>query len=194
MGGVGSGSYPRWKRKGVVEAAPGLNVLDLNKHGALGAGRRTTWAWSGGMSVSIEARDSFLRLSYNVRLNGGPWHRVEESITISWTKCNYGGSRPWMHCPQCQRRVVILYLTGRFLCRRCGNLSYQTQNERCPGFRLLMRARKIRQRLGMNPDSDAPIIWKPKWMRWHTFSRLALKERAIQERAWGMIGSSLPWR
>ena len=34
---------------------------------------------------------------------------VPQQIRVSWTGCNYGGARPWMHCPLCQRRIARLF-------------------------------------------------------------------------------------
>jgi hypothetical protein len=31
-------------------------------------------------------------------------------IRLSWTPCHFGGQRPWLHCPHCQRRVARLFL------------------------------------------------------------------------------------
>ena len=32
-----------------------------------------------------------------------------QGIRVSWTRCNYGGVRPRLHCPHCQRRVARLF-------------------------------------------------------------------------------------
>ena len=50
-------------------------------------------------------------------------------IRASWTRLHFGGDRPWLHCPHCERRVAKLYrgLAGYF-CRACvGNPPYATQ-------------------------------------------------------------------
>ena len=52
----------------------------------------------------------------------------EQAVRIVSTRCNYGGLRAWFVCPQCGRRVGVLYrkpLLTHFLCRHCQNLSYQ---------------------------------------------------------------------
>jgi len=52
----------------------------------------------------------------------------EQAVRIVSTRCNYGGLRAWFVCPQCNRRVGVLYrkpLLTHFLCRHCQNLSYQ---------------------------------------------------------------------
>jgi hypothetical protein len=53
---------------------------------------------------------------------------ITERIGIEWTPCNYGGTRPWWSCPQCDRRCAIVYAVGvrPFMCRLCANLTYET--------------------------------------------------------------------
>ncbi len=49
-------------------------------------------------------------------------------ILISYSKCNYGGSRKWLVCPKCNRRTGLLYrkpIQALFLCRICHNLTYE---------------------------------------------------------------------
>jgi hypothetical protein len=42
---------------------------------------------------------------------------VPQQIPVSWTQCNYGGSRPWLHC-LCGRRVARLFKgLGGYYCR-----------------------------------------------------------------------------
>src|SRR5215831_15053920 len=31
-----------------------------------------------------------------------------QQIRVSWSRCHFGGGRPWLHCPYCQRRVARL--------------------------------------------------------------------------------------
>ena len=181
------------RRKRTVESLRRIDVRDLARSNSLSPGTMSTMSW-GEDSILFRVRGDSVRFEFASRINGGPWENHKISVLLTHTRCHLGGRRVWFSCPRCGGRCAILFLLNGLQCRKCADLAYETQNERCPGFRLLMRARKIRQQLGMDPDSDAPIIWKPKWMRWHTFSRLALRERGIQQRAWAMIGSSLPWR
>jgi len=62
-----------------------------------------------------------LHLSYRVRVAGGDWEDVAETVRIS---CRFGGTRPYFICPgvvngiPCCQRVVKLHGSGRyFLCR-----------------------------------------------------------------------------
>ena len=56
-------------------------------------------------------------------------HSVPQHIRASWTRLHFGGDRPRLHCPHCERRVAKLYrgLAGYF-CRACvGNPPYATE-------------------------------------------------------------------
>lgn len=62
---------------------------------------------------------------------------VEEDITLSKMQCHFGGVRWWMHCPisrggaSCDRRTAILFMVGgRFGCRYCHYLTYESQKVR----------------------------------------------------------------
>jgi hypothetical protein len=103
-----------WWRRYRKDSSVGVRVL-----GDLGVG---------GRAYTVE-------LSYSWGLDG---HREDISypISLSWTPCNFGGSRPWFVCPgvvngvSCEQRVGKLYLKGRyFLCRHCHNLTYSSQQE-----------------------------------------------------------------
>jgi hypothetical protein len=51
-------------------------------------------------------------------------------VRLSQTKVNNGGSRFWLHCPICDRRVTILYFHPykRIIgCRKCLNLEYKSR-------------------------------------------------------------------
>ena len=53
-----------------------------------------------------------------------------QQIQLTSTKCNYGGSRIWFICPNCQNRIGALYCkpsSDEFVCRNCNNLKYQLQ-------------------------------------------------------------------
>jgi hypothetical protein len=53
---------------------------------------------------------------------------VPQQVPVSWTSCNYGGARPWLHC-LCGRRVARLFKGfGGYFCRPCcGNPVYESQ-------------------------------------------------------------------
>ncbi len=93
-------------------------------------------------------------------------------IPIETTSCNYGGTRHWFLCPipNCNRRSKKLYLhpKGIFICRKCLNLAYSSQNKSAIN-RIIDKKWDLVQKLGA--DSDI-LIYKPKRMHQKTFDRM----------------------
>ena len=113
-----------------------------------------------------------------MRIGGGEWEDVAETVRIVRVPCRFGGSRPYFICPgvvngiSCGRRVAKLHGPGRyFLCRHCYRLAHASQSEGA-WDRTLRRANKIRQRLGGDPGMAAPFPSKPKGMWRRTYERL----------------------
>lgn len=112
-------------------------------------------------------RATLLSNSYQVEYNGGSY-----SIPYEKQACNYGGFRYFFHCPQCDKRMRILYCKdGKFLCRKCLNLCYFTQILR-PSERCLVMTGKIEKYLENKAGS---LDRKPPWMKYKTFE--ALREK-----------------
>jgi hypothetical protein len=97
-------------------------------------------------------------------------HECLEGIApLTWTRCNFGGWRPWFVCPGCGGRVAILYWHEKeemsdgelLLCRSCLDLGYQSQREG-PIVRAKRRADKALRRLG-------PHGSRPKGMHHSTY-------------------------
>ena len=98
---------------------------------------------------------------------------VSQQIRVSWTRCNYGGVRPWLHCPHCNRRVAILLKgMGGYFCRACvGNPIYESQR-RSNKARAYLQAYRLRQRLdGSRPVLD-PVPNRPYRMKRKTYRRI----------------------
>ncbi len=62
---------------------------------------------------------------------------VDDDVLLSKTQCHFGGVRWWMHCPvlrnslPCNRRTAILFMVGgRFGCRDCHDLTYESRKIR----------------------------------------------------------------
>ena len=63
-------------------------------------------------------------------------------IPIEKQPCNYGGSRYFLHCPKCNRRMRFLYCDkGMFACRKCLKIGYFTQRLR-PSIRCIIMENK----------------------------------------------------
>jgi len=181
MGGFGSGR-PGGSGRGTVEAYRSIDVNRLHKTGCLRAGWAGSWQWTHDgekvAPINLRAEEDCLHLTYRVRVGGGKWEDVDETVRIVRASCCFGGSRPYFICPgvvngsACGRRVVKLYGPGRyFLSRHCYRLAHASQGE---GMwdRTLRRANKIRQRLGGDPGGMTPFPPKPKGMWGKTYERL----------------------
>lgn len=52
---------------------------------------------------------------------------LNQNIEITQTQCNFGGQRFWFVCPNCNKRVGVLYrkpISEIILCRECHGLKY----------------------------------------------------------------------
>ena len=194
MGGYGSGKT-EWRAK--AEQALKLNINQLKKHCDLKPGYSFTWRWtwnSGESSnITIITRDNALELSYRVRNTGEEWQDRHQHVMLEHTECNFGGTRPWLICPQCFKRVGVLYFRGLFLCRHCSRVAYSSKSENLPD-RMLRKANKMRDRLGADYGLHKPIR-RPKGMHWNKFWRLNDDVETLESRAiilkFGMVRRSL---
>jgi hypothetical protein len=119
MGGTGSG-----RRRGegsmrvTTDEVPALDVRDLKRKGLIAAGQER---------VGVVTR---FRKRSRANLAPGEKRIVElvAHLRLTWTPCNYGGSRPWILCDGCGRRVAIVYgPASPPLCRLCRGLIYASQ-------------------------------------------------------------------
>lgn len=87
------------------------------------------------------------------------------SIPVTFTRCNYGGRRPWFLCPLCGRRCAILHVPpyGGIGCRMCLDLGY-TSELVTVDHRLRLRQQKLERGLG-------PHRTRPKGMHQRTYER-----------------------
>lgn len=53
-----------------------------------------------------------------------------ETVSIDWVPQRLGGRRAWWICPACQRRCGVLFhlLRGKWRCRRCSTITYESSN------------------------------------------------------------------
>lgn len=178
MGGYGSG---RSSYKQKAEDCRSLDVNRLHREGCLDDGRMGHWVWSRNDEevgrIGYQSNGGRLDLSYRVRLFGGDWESVTQSVPIDRASCHFGGHRPYFRCPgvvngrHCGRRVGKLFSGGKyFLCRHCYDVAYSSQSE--PRHdRMLRRANKLRMELGGEPGSAHWIAPKPKGMWQRTYQR-----------------------
>ncbi|HXB76347.1 MAG TPA: hypothetical protein VNX23_02865 [Bradyrhizobium sp.] len=104
-----------------------------------------------------------------------------QNIRVTWTPCNFGGTRPWMHCPHCNRRLARLFkgLAGYF-CRDCvGNPPYESQL-RNDMARIYLRAYRLRERIGGGRPVIDPIRERPYRMWRKTYDRIRAEIEGLE--------------
>jgi hypothetical protein len=106
---------------------------------------------------------------------------VPQQVRVSWTRCNYGGTRPWLHCPHCNGRVAILLKgMGGYFCRACiGNPIYESQR-RSKKARAYLKAYRLRQRLGGSRPVLDPLPNRPYRMQRKTYGRLCTQIERLE--------------
>lgn len=167
----------RAKEKSATEDHRALDIRGLHRAGVLAQGRSCSLEWKrrgvvvGSIGVYVEMLTR-LRLRYQLTRQGQTEGK-DYPVTITWTPCHLGGSRPWFLCPCCGRRVAKLYSSKLFACRHCLRLNYASQqaNRR---DRAADRSRNLRYALGCDEGFfclPAECIQKPKSMHWRTFNR-----------------------
>jgi hypothetical protein len=96
---------------------------------------------------------------------------MHEVVRFRETDTEFGGCRRWFACPRCSRACRVLFGGGRFLCRSCRGLRYQSQNESA-WSRATSRAQKLRMRLRGSANLMEPFPARPKHMQHRTYARL----------------------
>lgn len=164
-----------------------IDVRFLQKRGYLLPGAVFTLSWSrNGERIGwIQCRSNAeaVILTYKHRSGYEEWKDEEYPVRITYTRCNFGGGRPWFLCPArgCGRRVAVLYGGRIFACRRCHQLVYECQRE-APHYRALRKAQNISIRLG-GTGCIYDMVFKPKGMHTRTFERLQRKYAYAVRRA-----------
>lgn len=143
-----------------------LDIRKINRAGALEVGLYSRTA-----NVEIHADTNRVSLNYRCENQVGEWREYRYAVNLDWTPCNYGGKRPWWVCPDCGKRVAILYGGRRFACRHCHDLTYKSTRT-APGSEHYARANKVRMRLGWGGGVASPMGDRPKGMHWKTYLRL----------------------
>ena len=205
MGGLGSGRRRYSSRSGrrtAGESLP-LDVREIYRAGHLVPGTYESLHWyrrghgesmeaakKRGAGISYFAQEDGVTLRYVYRGD-----KVSQTVRVEWTKCHYGGGRAWWRCPNCSRRVAVLYAPGKFFaCRHCYGLCYDSQRE-ARDARGMRAARKIRERLGQDDGGhlQAPPD-KPKGMHWRTYVDLVERCDARERESWSGMMAELTTR
>lgn len=168
MGGYNSGGHNRQGRP-TVERCTRLLVRELKASGLLQPGIQGTGSMGKDVALDVHSNESSATL--RLRSTGGR----EQSILIEKHARPFGGFQGYFLCPDCNRRYTSLFLRqGRFACRRCYRLPYQSQRLRHYD-RLLLKARKAEARLlgvSVNQCRGFDFPNRPKGMHYKTYETL----------------------
>lgn len=118
-----------------------------------------------------------LKIIYRNRKN------TSYTIPIEKQPCNYGGFRYFFKCPLCLQRMRILYLTqdSVFLCRKCLNLSYQSQRLR-PANRYDYMSEKIKKII-QDKGGNLNLHKKPLSMHTSRYQKLSIRQIDYERKA-----------
>jgi hypothetical protein len=176
------------------ESCLAIDVRNLHCEGLLRPGLEFSWSLRVGDELSgridLAAEHDALQLTYAWRpLKRAGWTCGPQRVPVTWTPCHLGGDRPWFRCAgrsvghECGARAAKLYLAmgSVFACRRCHSLAYQSQSETAVN-RAVVKARKLRVRLGGGPSLLGPLPERPPRMHRRTYYRLFAMAIKAQER------------
>ena len=193
MGGRGSGRQSSYSGKAQTSDSMPLDIRKITRKGLLAQGNGFSWQWLvndrkvAGISVRV-GFDNGMVLSYRKKSTG---EVVEQQVQTQTSPCHLGGQRHWFTCPQCSKRVAVLYAPGRyFACRQCGGLGFATQKEGA-GERASTKADKLRKRLGWQAGILNADGGKPKGMHWKTYQRLKSHHDALVQFSFHDFGRKL---
>ncbi len=158
-----------------------IDVREIHRAGLLADGWITLQPSLRWPSI-VKMRAARYRVLIELRYQSAP-----QSIRVSWTRCHFGGDRPWLHCSHCDRRVARLFKGfGGYCCRTCcGSPIYESQR-RSAKARAYLQAYRLRQRLdGSRPVVDA-LPPRPPGMRQKTYARLCARVARLEK---PLIGS-----
>ena len=125
-----------------------------------------------------------IRLDYSFR--GKPY---AYDVGITTSSCHYGNYRYWFNCPNCNKRVGVLYCAGLYVCRHCIGANYATQLMQ-PIDKLFRKVAKIRHRLEWKPGIAYGHGSRPKGMHRKTYDRLVSEHDRIADH---LLGLELEW-
>ena len=145
--------------------------FDVSHVAHLGDGDWTVLRWRSGATVGLYGT----RSGVEIRFHRGD-SEVRLSVIVRRLPCHFGGTRPLLRCPRCERRCRKVYLCGSwFVCRLCTHARYWTQTA-SPHSRLAHRIRRLQARLAPEDDPDDYVLqWipdRPRGMRRATYRGL----------------------
>jgi hypothetical protein len=179
---------PAARYRGTWEDTPHLNCVTFNADGLFEPGTHKIEFDDEaiGMEVTISGDRSELTALYHHPESPARGF-IRTSVAIEWRPCRFGGSRPYFHCPLCNRSTLSLAVMPLGLrCGSCGRITWRSKRQR-PIGRRLRAANKAAWEVGC--ESWTQIPQRPKRMRQKTFERLV---GVMAERVDDLVGTVTP--
>ena len=177
-----------WDKKGNTDQYKKIDVRYMQRESLLNSGQVNSLRWTSQRTgevvgrVDYEVKAEGVCFSYRVRSNPSEaWRPYSYLVPVTYTPCNYGGTRAWFNCPHCLKRVAVLYLDEQIACRTCHKLNYTSQQQTKGTWQERDRMNKVREKLGWPLVQDVLFRIKPKGMHYTNFERLC-KEHDYYER------------
>ena len=152
MGGRGSGH--QGPRKLTVEQVPRFDLKRAIDTGALVAGHQATWPCLNDQGralgwLDFEVSRSCDAIAFTYQLRG---QERTARARLSWMPLHFGGARPYLECPACSGRALVLFFPWG-ACRACAGLAYRS-TQRNHDVMWVARQRLVRAwaRLGIEFD------------------------------------------
>ena len=171
---VGRWSY---SHRTTTESKLAISISGLNQSNMLEPGRYDLqWKTNGEKIAAVRLTvTSYRTILVSYRLTGchdSLFQDVSIPVSLTSTPCYLGGERIWFLCPDCNRRVGVLYVDGHQVsCRHCLRLTYSCQREQ-PFDRAIRRKQKLNTRLGVKLHGSCLIPIKKKGRHWRTHDTL----------------------
>lgn len=198
MGGIGSGTYRKFKSKQTTEDFYSLDLRKLNKLVPLDQNCQFTLEWRNQdrVNAAIDCRliDDVLELHYSIQKGVEQTNNIDY-VSIVITPCNFGGMRRWLRCPACKKKSLLIYLVNRFQCRKCQKLYHpsSSEGELFRATRMMCRYQDKLNGREISPLDGISGLSRPKFMRYRTYFKLqyeaSLREKKLitqYKRAFGI--------
>jgi hypothetical protein len=204
MGAKGSGRHYRFDTRLYTEDFRNIDIREFNQRGWLNNKEPSTLTWSrrgekiASVQFLVRTPVQFpeeipnIRMRYNVRKNAGAWQELDYKISLTTTECNFGGLRYWFICPDCNKRVCVLYADILFKCRTCLGIVHKSRNESA----LDQATRRLKKEkdnlwpvLDLSLFDSVRSLYRPKWMRHKTFDAKHIELLALETKATNLMVS-----
>lgn len=135
-----------WSRRSLVSECKSLDIKFLMKHEYLTKEcwkrGNVQWSRNGNPTGNIDiitstGENPYIEFSY-ISTNRSTQEKKDYDYKRSLvsTPCHFGGIRWWFVCSECNCKCSTLYLDTAdvFICRKCNNLAYDSQNQNRRGL------------------------------------------------------------